>query len=480
MADNNTPEKTNASSQNQSSNSFPIENGPGDNGQVDTNPSPLRNNSFTLAATDSRSSNLRFGAIGGPTTPVRAPQPISSTRPASLAFQHVTSIDNLGVDVANERNLASTRPGQSYVTSLTSWRRGSGEAAAASPSYKQDYQQVQREIHVGTPDESNVNALAPYLRREEEMLQNFQQLRLQQQPPQQPQQALHSQPPPGFGSIEGFDPGFDDPMRTGGRSRGFRPMNSKLFPDAANKPLTDEEKAYRDALGISHNYQGEVTNPANISAEIPDELNCAVWITGLPRDCSYKDLLGTIAMHRPGKVYASFISPPKPGPGHLLSHNTSAAKIIFYKPAEARNLLRVAGEGRLIVRNRRARAVPNRIKTGEHSHKRGTSRCIVIKGPATIVNEPSLYQSFDARFQFHTEEVLFLEPKMEPEGLMHQIEWRFSSHRAQAESAHKLITLECPGVEVIYAPDPCAPIDTSPVPAPVDQGLLGLDIGQGL
>ncbi|KAK7715626.1 hypothetical protein SLS63_011382 [Diaporthe eres] len=76
-----------------------------------------------------------------------------------------------------------------------------------------------------------------------------------------------------------------------GSGEPFKPMNVKLDPEAANRPLTEEEKVTRDIKGISHRYQGDSNNPANESADIPEHENCSVWITNLPPDCTYRDLL---------------------------------------------------------------------------------------------------------------------------------------------------------------------------------------------
>ncbi|KAI7774090.1 hypothetical protein LA080_009293 [Diaporthe eres] len=82
-----------------------------------------------------------------------------------------------------------------------------------------------------------------------------------------------------------------------GSGEPFKPMNVKLDPEAANRPLTEGEKVTRDIKVISHNYQGYSNNLASESADIPEHENCSVWITNLPPDCTYRDLLA--AANRP-------------------------------------------------------------------------------------------------------------------------------------------------------------------------------------
>lgn len=231
-------------------------------------------------------------------------------------------------------------------------------------------------------------------------------------------------------------------------------MNSKLYPEAIYKPLSNEDKVFRDTHGISHNYLGEATNPANISADIRDEENCSVWITGLPPTCSYQDLFSAIAVHQPGKVWSSHISPPNfDGPDHLLSHSTSAAKVIFYQPHEAQRLLKVAREKRLVVRGYKPRAVPNRIKSRPQAYEDRSSRCLMISGDAAVVNVHTLSQLFNTKFDYDTQEVLYRDETADGRG--RKIEWRFGSWRAQAGAAYMAIRDSYPKVRVMYAIDPC-------------------------
>lgn len=100
--------------------------------------------------------------------------------------------------------------------------------------------------------------------------------------------------------------------------REFRPMDAIL----ADRTLTAEEKEARKARGFSENYLGDYKNLNNKSADIPDEGNCSLYITGLPIDVTVKDIFDDI--RDIGKVFSLHISPKRDG------HNHAAAAITFF------------------------------------------------------------------------------------------------------------------------------------------------------
>lgn len=288
-------------------------------------------------------------------------------------------------------------------------------------------------------------------------------------------------------------------------------MNNVLFPENAKKPLSEEERASRIQIGISPNYQGNPLNPKNRSADIPDRENCALFLTNLPARCSYQDLLQALALHRPGRIFSTYINRPRSGYDHAhpetdasaaglypryeeektsmentsnipsaaadglaapryvpASYKTSAAKVIFYHPHEAQRLLAAAVRGDLRVGRRKASGRLNRHRTAAQGPaQERTSRVLRIAGPAALVREDRLRTLFARFFEYHTESVLVLaegEEEEEPQkeegvGRHHWrvLEWRFASLRAQAEVAFQLLQNEYAGVvEVQYAVDPCA------------------------
>lgn len=227
----------------------------------------------------------------------------------------------------------------------------------------------------------------------------------------------------------------------------FRPMNAVLNPDAHKQPLSEEEIAFRIDHGISLNYHGNHVNPRNISANIPDHENCAVWITNLPATCTVRDLLQALMHHRPGRVWASHINPPEEG-----RHRHAAAKIVFYHPSEAKRFLDLTIQPGIVIQGRRMCAIYNKQRVPAQRYTYPTSRALEIRGEKTIVDETFLRSLFEQHFRFEDEAVEVLAELKD----VRVIEWRFGSMRAQAGAAYKLLQRMYPCVQIRFATDPCA------------------------
>lgn len=227
----------------------------------------------------------------------------------------------------------------------------------------------------------------------------------------------------------------------------FRPMNAVLNPDAHKQPLSEEEIAFRIDHGISLNYHGNHVNPRNISANIPDHENCAVWITNLPATCTVRDLLQALMHHRPGRVWASHINPPEEG-----RHRHAAAKIVFYHPSEARHFLDLTMQPGIVIQGRRMCAIYNKQRVAAQRYTYPTSRALEIRGDKTIVDETFLRSLFEQHFRFDEEAVEVLADLPD----VRVMEWRFGSMRAQAGAAYKLLERMYPCVQIRFATDPCA------------------------
>ncbi|KAI1181639.1 hypothetical protein F5B17DRAFT_257726 [Nemania serpens] len=173
-----------------------------------------------------------------------------------------------------------------------------------------------------------------------------------------------------------------------------------------NNTLQDSTEAatYREILrlfsGVSPNYSGNLDLVANRSANIPDELNTAVWIENLPPNLTHKMLLDSV--RNCGKVYATVINGP------AQQHTTSASKLVFFDVAGAQNLLRQAREGTFIVDGYVPDVRHNRIKS-EAKRPGPHSRVLHIEGPTCIVNERYLADLFrEDNITWQNEEVLTL------------------------------------------------------------------------
>ncbi|KAJ8130355.1 hypothetical protein O1611_g3280 [Lasiodiplodia mahajangana] len=210
---------------------------------------------------------------------------------------------------------------------------------------------------------------------------------------------------------------------------------------------------------VSRNYQGDPDLPANQSADIPDELNTAVWITNLPPNVNHKMLLN--AVRNCGKIFAAVINGPEPG------HITAASKLVFFDVEGAKNLLRQACEGRFIVGRYIPRVRYNRIRSAAKDPC-PNSRVLHIKGPSSIVNYLYLRSLFSGEHITWQDEEVSTDIQTETHTCL---EWRFGSYRCQAEAARAIIerrkkkvvdvTLEefrlWQSVTVAWGVDPCAP-----------------------
>lgn len=325
------------------------------------------------------------------------------------------------------RRLQGTRPADTWVTGR-SWRTSDAANSRSAYSHLEEQQSTLSPV-ASAFQTSSGNAMAS-----------------------------RSRPAPSMpmGGSSSAVQGYGNPADQRQPDQCFRPMHQKLNPEARRQPLTSEELEFRRTHGISRNYQGEATNPQNISADIPDHENCGVWLTNLPPNCTYKDLLGALAQYQPGRVFSTYITPPDPASDQSLpSHRTSAAKVVFYRPPEAQRLLDACSLGRVKVQGYRAAARRNRIRTAaQPADRENTTRCLVVSGPRGVVDEARLRRAWEGYFSYETEEVVL---RGERDGLR-WLEWRFASHRAQAGSAFKFLKTE-PGyqgvVAVKYGRDPC-------------------------
>lgn len=234
-------------------------------------------------------------------------------------------------------------------------------------------------------------------------------------------------------------------------------MQAVIDRDAATRPLTEEERRFRRAAGISENYRGDTFNPENISANIPDSENCSLWLTNMPPDLSYKEYLSAVAVHKPGRISVSHINEPKEnGDRSLPSSRTCGGKLTFYRPEEAARFLHVARMGQFRIQGYCVRATYNRVKVAAQPPERShTSRCLIISGPVAIVDEMRLWWEFKENFEWDHDRVIILSE----ENGYRSLEWRFSSYRGQACSAYLYLRRQYPEatLSVKFSEDPCAP-----------------------
>jgi hypothetical protein len=234
--------------------------------------------------------------------------------------------------------------------------------------------------------------------------------------------------------LESNEPGF---------LQHFRPSNSAL--KNVGLLIDDRPHVSPDKYGCSNNYQGDVTIAHNLSADIPDNENCAVWILGLPPHVTHTELLGSI--QNIGQIYASVINPP------IGQHQTAAAKIVFFERSQAESFMALVLNGRCLVMGRQIRHVRwNKIKSARYPYSEN-SRVIRVTGPRHLMDFGFFEIFFLQRFTYELEarqEIQHSAPGM----VIH--EWRFGSLRSQAASAKTAIERELKGIFAVeWARDPC-------------------------
>ncbi|KAI0113895.1 hypothetical protein F4776DRAFT_674091 [Hypoxylon sp. NC0597] len=216
-----------------------------------------------------------------------------------------------------------------------------------------------------------------------------------------------------------------------------------------------------DRAPMSINYLGSDL-PANQSQNIEASASCSLWITGLPPDCTMKDLLSGI--RSAGKIFSCNINPPSP------TGRTSAAKIVFWDRAGTNKFLNQYVWGVFRVRDYKPKVIMNRILVPSQTPS-NQSRVVRVIGPDAIVNETYLEEYFKRHFFYDLEEFSVVHHNAETS--MARVEIRFSSHRAQAAAATTWINLAKTGrenavdgmdekekslwkeVKYFWGPDPC-------------------------
>ncbi|KAI1415333.1 hypothetical protein F5Y13DRAFT_8030 [Hypoxylon sp. FL1857] len=209
---------------------------------------------------------------------------------------------------------------------------------------------------------------------------------------------------------------------------------------------------------INPRYLGNPTLERNRSADIPDEKNCRLWITGLPPDCTVSDLLG--AIRDVGPVYASYVVPPPDKDNkHGRSIRTSAASLTFFDESAANRLLLKHSVHRFTVGGYITTVSRHRIRTEAVPVGR-KSRVLVIRGNPEVVRPENLARlcSDVWNIRYDTD---FMEYRPGKES--NEIVWAFGSYRAQAQAVYwaldkpwdGLSKEEAETVTVNFAPDPC-------------------------
>ncbi len=196
-------------------------------------------------------------------------------------------------------------------------------------------------------------------------------------------------------------------------------------------------------------YQGNTSIPRNICAPIPDELNCRLWITGLPATCTMHQILGRISE---GPIFACHITKPSLWGPKIWA--TAAASLTFFTADAANRFLERNALEPFTVEGRQTKVVRHRIRT-ESVDVNGRSRVLRIVGDPRIVQPEYLNRLFteDWMIQFDTDYVQFTPDE---NGKANEIIWAFGSFRAQAHMVYINVNKRFTGrAQAIYVADPC-------------------------
>ncbi|KAF7885298.1 uncharacterized protein EAF01_011363 [Botrytis porri] len=203
-------------------------------------------------------------------------------------------------------------------------------------------------------------------------------------------------------------------------------------------------RSEEDSQTSSGNYKG---NPRAGIRELPDDLNCALWLTNLTADIQAHEVFDEI---HTGAVTAFEITRPQ---GEYVM---SAAKLIFKHPeAAARFKDQCESAEGIIIRGHRVNARYNTF--GYQRYKcEGRSRMISIEGPSRYV----VYDHFKVFFETFCDHELsgweYVETAVKGNRKMIMGFARINGQATQCLEALQMHPVYGEHLIVEYAPDPCA------------------------
>ncbi|KAF7957327.1 hypothetical protein EAE96_002913 [Botrytis aclada] len=197
-----------------------------------------------------------------------------------------------------------------------------------------------------------------------------------------------------------------------------------------------------DSQASSGNYKG---NPRAGIRDLPDDLNCALWITNLAADIQAHEIFDEI---HAGAVSAFEITRPQ---GEYVM---SAAKLVFKHPeAAARFKNQCQSEKGIVIRGRRVKARYNTF--GYRRYKSDKTRMISIEGPSRYM----VYDHFKVFFETFCDHELsgweYVETPVKGNRKMIMGFARINGQATQCLEALQMHPVYGEYLVVEYAPDPC-------------------------
>ncbi|KAI0126087.1 hypothetical protein BJ170DRAFT_685329 [Xylariales sp. AK1849] len=199
-------------------------------------------------------------------------------------------------------------------------------------------------------------------------------------------------------------------------------------------------------------YLGDMSNPTNWYESLQEQDNTSLFIKNLAGDCEEHDLLASVHGSGCGRVFSTEIRPPRPQEGH----HGCAAYIRFADPESASRFMEHVRADRFIVKGRNMRGSVLYDRKGKRAPRMPlwATRVVELTGLTQTVDEARLRPLF-RNISIHETEAVRIS-WVSPDGLVTCLEWAFCSYQAQAQAAVTTLSVECPGLEIRYLPDPCS------------------------
>ncbi|KAI2632230.1 hypothetical protein GGR54DRAFT_634993 [Hypoxylon sp. NC1633] len=216
-----------------------------------------------------------------------------------------------------------------------------------------------------------------------------------------------------------------------------------------SEQLTGNAKQARHDGQVNNNYRGDSRLHSNVGANVPEEKNTSLWVTGLPAKTTLQSVLAAIT--KTGNVRSAVLNGPDE------SHTTAAAAISFFTRQAAQTLFQKWQRGEFTVNGVRPIVMWNRNRVAEEERHSYRSRVLLIAGDPAIVNRDYLDWFFSSKFVYQIDQIINHGIVSGSEGPIARLEYRFGSFRSQAESARMALSMELAGFLLTsYGEDPCA------------------------
>ncbi|KAI1338310.1 hypothetical protein F5Y15DRAFT_425002 [Xylariaceae sp. FL0016] len=209
----------------------------------------------------------------------------------------------------------------------------------------------------------------------------------------------------------------------------------ETHPGSAHYTTTwrsSENTAHPPMPPHSRNYRGNLDNPNNLSALIPEHENCSTFWINLPATCTYSMLFNS--MRGVGKISHASITGPND------ENSGSCAKVEFFDRVSVDRLFRQLQMETLRVGGYVPRVRLNKYRVPPQTQSAHKSRVLIIDGPRACVTKTRIEKILsDAKLTFGLESYVMVVDETDHTRVL---EYRFASYRAQSVRARAIINAE--------------------------------------